>query len=59
MVTLRHDADKGWFGVLECGTYIGYLWWRIDNKWVFEASWGTISDCTLSDIKAILRTLNS
>lgn len=58
MVTLEHGTDKGRFSVLECGTYIGYLWCRVDNKWVFEADRNKIPGYILSDVKAILYTLN-
>lgn len=58
MVTLRHDADKGQFGVLECDTYIGYLWCQADNKWIFVADMNKIPNCILSDVMAILHTLN-
>jgi hypothetical protein len=58
MVSLTHCADNGWFNVHENGVYIGHIWCRCDNKWVFEADMNSIPECVLSDVKAILNTLN-
>lgn len=58
MVTLKHDSDKCWFNVFISNTYIGRIWCRADSKWIFEADLNKIPDNVLSDIEAILRTLN-
>ncbi len=58
MVTLKHDSDKFRFNVLMRNTYIGRIWRQADNKWVFEGDLDKIPDRILSDIEAILHTLN-
>lgn len=58
MVSMQHDSDNGWFEVYENETYIGDLWQRADKKWLFESRRDDIPNATLSDVQAILSTLN-
>ena len=56
MVSLTHDM--GWFNVHENGVYIGHIWCRCDNKWLFEADRKDATERALLDVGAILLTLN-
>ena len=58
MVSMRHAPDTRWLDVYENDTYIGHIWQRADNKWLFEAETDDIPETILSDIRAIRATLN-